>query len=379
MQRRSFFASTAVLATGLARLSSVHAAEAGVSDSEIVLGSSAVLSGPLGSQIKVLHNGAGLAFDAANEQGGVGGRKIKLVALDDELKPEKAVENYGKLLTDHRVFAFFGCVGSGTTAAAAKLLQQSGAPSVGGYGVGDSARERVAGSAYFVRASNAREAQALVEHLTTVSVNKIAIAHLDNPGGLEAVKLIEAAMATHKLAPTAVVSVKSDGSTSAAAGKTLADSQPQAVLMYLAGTVTGEVIKAMYAAGSKPMFYGMSVVSGEVTAKVVPLQAGGLAISQVTPYPWGEVESVTRDYRRLAERAQVPVGYGSFEGYLNGLVMIEAIKRTGRDLTRARLHATLRALRLRLAGMDIDFSTGNTTGSRFIEMVRVTPEGRFVR
>jgi len=59
--------------------------------------------------------------------------------------------------------------------------------------------------------------------------------------------------------------------------------------------------------------------------------------------------------------------------------MIEALKRTGRDLTRARLHATLRALKLRLAGMDIDFSTGGTTGSRFIEMVRVTPEGRFVR
>ena len=379
MQRRSFVASSAVLAAGLARLSSASAAEMGVSDTEIVLGSSAVLSGPLGSQIKVVHNGAALAFDSVNEQGGVNGRKIKLVALDDELKPEKALENYGKLLNDHRVFAFFGCVGSGTTSAAAKLLQQSGAPSVGGYGVGDSARERVAGSAYFVRASNAREAQALVEHLSTIGVSKIAIAHLDNPGGLEAVKLIEAAMATHKQAPTAVVAVKGDGSTSAAAGKALADSQPQAVLMYLAGTVTGEVIKAMYAAGSKPMFYGMSVVSGEVTAKVVPLQAGGLAISQVTPYPWGEVEAVTRDYRRLAERAQVPVGYGSFEGYLNGLVMIEAIKRTGRDLTRARLHATLRALKLRLAGMDIDFSTGATTGSRFIEMVRVTPEGRFVR
>jgi branched-chain amino acid transport system substrate-binding protein len=58
-------------------------------------------------------------------------------------------------------------------------------------------------------------------------------------------------MATHKLAPTAAVSVKGDGSTSAAAGKALADSQPQAVLMYLAGTVAGEVIKATYGAGSK--------------------------------------------------------------------------------------------------------------------------------
>ena len=56
MQRRSFVASTAVFATGLAGLSSVRAAETGVSDSEILLGSSAVLSGPLGSQIRVVHN-----------------------------------------------------------------------------------------------------------------------------------------------------------------------------------------------------------------------------------------------------------------------------------------------------------------------------------
>jgi branched-chain amino acid transport system substrate-binding protein len=201
MQRRSLVASIAAFAAGLAQLAPAHAAEAGVSDSEILLGSSAVLSGPLGAQIKVVHNGAGLAFDALNEQGGVGGRKIKLVSLDDELKAEKAVENYGRLLNDHRVFAFFGCVGSGTTAAAAKLLQQSGAPSVGGYGVADTARERVAGSAYFVRASNAREAQALVEHLTTVGVSRIAIAHLDNPGGAEAVKLLEAACCRRHRSP----------------------------------------------------------------------------------------------------------------------------------------------------------------------------------
>src|SRR6185503_7471566 len=120
------------------------------------------------------------------------------------------------------------------------------------------------------------------------------IAHLDNPGGAEAVKLIGAAMATHKLTPAASVSVKGDGSNAAEAGKTLADSQSQAVLMYLAGTVAGEVIKATYGAGSKPMFYGMSIVPGEVTAKVVQLQASGLAISQVMPYPWGEVETVAR-------------------------------------------------------------------------------------
>jgi branched-chain amino acid transport system substrate-binding protein len=70
-------------------------------------------------------------------------------------------------------------------------------------------------------------------------------------------------------------------------------------------------------------------------------KTSGLAISQIVPYPWSEVDAVSRDYRQLAERAKVDVGYLSYEGYVNALVMIEALRRTGRDLTRAKLHATL--------------------------------------
>jgi ABC-type branched-subunit amino acid transport system substrate-binding protein len=129
------------------------------------------------------------------------------------------------------------------------------------------------------------------------------------------------------------------------------------------------------------MFYGMSIVPGDLTAKLVGAQTNGLAISQVVPYPWGEVEPLAREFRQLADSNKVPVGYLSYEGYVNALVMIEALKRAGRDLTRARLHAALRSLKLRLGGMDIDFTVANAgnTGSRFIEMVRVTKEGRFLR
>ena len=127
------------------------------------------------------------------------------------------------------------------------------------------------------------------------------------------------------------------------------------------------------------MFYGMSIVPGEVAAKILGAKARGLAIAQVVPYPWGEVDPVVRDYRRLADAGSVPIGYYSFEGYLSAQVMIEALRRCGRDLTRPRLHAALRGLKLRMASMEVDFSTGNTTGSRFIELVQVTHEGRFVR
>ncbi|MDN4591312.1 ABC transporter substrate-binding protein [Xenophilus aerolatus] len=377
MQRRSFLAA-GMAGAGLAWTGGAQAQPAG--DGDIVLGQTGILNGPLGAPIRVVLAGAQLAFDAVNAQGGVNGRKVKMVSLDDDLSPEKAVANYERLLGEHRAFAFFCCVGSATTAAAAKLLTQSGAPMVAGYAVSDSARDKAGGAAYFVRATFAREAQALVQHLITIGVNRIAVAALDNPGGAEVVKLVEAALATHQLQAVTSVAVKGDASTAAAAGKALADSKAQAVIMYLGGTVGGEVMKATAAAGGRStMFYGMSIVPGDLTAKLVGNQTSGLAISQVVPYPWSDADAQTRDYRQLAERSQVPVGYLSFEGYVNALVMVEALKRTGRELTRPRLHATLKAMRMRVAGMDVDFTGAGNTGSRFIEMVRVTPEGKFLR
>ena len=376
MQRRSLIAAAAGIAAPA--FLSLARAETGVGGEEIVFGHTGVLTGPLGAPVKAMLAGAELAFADSRAAGGVHGRSIKLVSLDDELQPPKAVANYEKLLADG-VFAFFGCVGSGTTAAGAAVLARSGAPLIGAYAVADSAREKARGSAYVVRASTGREAQVLVQHLTTIGVTQIAVAHLDNPGGQEALMLVEQALAAMKLKTRASAAVKGDASNAGEVAKLLAAAQPQAIVMYLGGALGGELMKAGWALGSHPMYYGMSIVPGELTAKVAGERARGLAISQVVPYPWGEIDPVARGYRRLADAAKVPVGYYTWEGYLNGLVLLEALKRTGRDLSRAKLHATMRALKVRLAGMDIDFTGGGPTGSRFVELVQVTEGGRFVR
>jgi branched-chain amino acid transport system substrate-binding protein len=376
MQRRSLIAAAAAVAAPA--FLQVARADAGVGPNEIVFGNTGVLTGPLGGPVKAMLAGAELAFADSRANGGVHGRTIKIVSLDDELQPPKAVANYEKLLADG-VFAFFGCVGSGTTAAGAAVLARSGAPMVGGYAVADSAREKAKGAAYVVRASTGREAQALVQHLTTIGVTQIAVAHLDNPGGQEALALVEQALAAHKLKPRASAAVKGDASNAGETAKALAAALPQAVIMYLGGPLAGEVMKATWALGGAPMFYGMSIVPGELTAKVAGERARGLAISQVVPYPWGEVDPAVREYRRLAEAAKAPVSYYTWEGYLNAMVLLEALKRAGRDLTRPKLHAVMRSLKVRLAGMDIDFTGGGPTGSRFVELVQVTEGGRFVR
>jgi branched-chain amino acid transport system substrate-binding protein len=370
--RRNFIAAGAGLLAGAAAR-----AEPGVSDNEIAIGQTGILSGPLGATIVSMTAGAQLVFNDVNARGGIAGRSLRLTSLDDELQPAKAVANVERLLADNKAFAFFGCVGSGTTAAVAPVVARSGTPMVGGYAVTDSAREKVKGSAYFVRASSGREAQAMVEHLTTVGVTQIAMAHLDNPGGQEAKALLEAALGARQLKLHAGVAVQ--GNKVAEAAAALAKSVPQAVIMYLSGVMPGDLMKAMWALGSNPMFYGMSIVAGEVVAKSLGVKSRGLAIAQVVPYPWASVDPVVRDYARLAEAAGTSRSYYQYEGYLSAQVLVEALRRCGRDLTRAKLHAALRGLKMRLAGMDIDFSSGQVTGSRFVELVQLTHDGRFLR
>jgi branched-chain amino acid transport system substrate-binding protein len=369
---------SALGAAGAAWAGLARGAEAG--GPEILLGQTGVLSGPLGVPIKTLLAGANLAFTQANAQGGVNGRRVRLLSLDDELKPDKAAANYKTLLAEHKVLGFFGCVGSGTTAAAAPLLQDSGAPLVGAYAVADSARSKVLGSAYFIRAGSGREAQALVQHLMTLGITRIATAQLDNPGGQEVVTLVEAALAEHKLKLELNVPVKPDGSNAAEAGQALARQAPQAVLMYLAGSLPARVMKAHWTAGGSSSFYGMSIVQGEDVARVLGAELRSLVISQVVPYPWGQVEPVASNFRKLAAAASLPVGYIAFEGYFNALVMLEALKRCGNELTRARLHASLRSMKQRFAGMEVDFSDRKAlAGSRFVDMVHVNGNGQFTR
>src|SRR5262245_47503185 len=91
MQRRKALATALgglgwIAAPGLCRAQAAPA-----TPGDIVLGQSAVISGPLGVPIKALNAGAQLAFDAAHAAGGIHGRRVRLVTLDDELAPPKAV------------------------------------------------------------------------------------------------------------------------------------------------------------------------------------------------------------------------------------------------------------------------------------------------
>jgi branched-chain amino acid transport system substrate-binding protein len=99
----------------------------GASDSEIKLGQTMPYSGPLSGFITLAK--AELAYFAMiNDQGGVNGRKINLISLDDGFSPPKTVEQTRKLVEDDRVLAISGSLGTSTNAAVQKYLNQKKVP-----------------------------------------------------------------------------------------------------------------------------------------------------------------------------------------------------------------------------------------------------------
>jgi branched-chain amino acid transport system substrate-binding protein len=349
---------------------------------EILLGQSAVLTGPLGSTIQDFNKGAELAFNEINRLGGVGARKIKLVSLDDELKPEKALTNYKQLIEEQQVFAMFGCVGTGTTAAVADYLKQKDMISFGGYAVGDSVRERVLGNAYMLRATNTRELQYLLEHLKTLSIKRVAVAALDNPGGKEVVDTAKSIADKLKLDYVGSVMLKADGSNSASTGKELADKQPQAVIMYLSGSLPVAMIEAMRKASSSAQIYGLSIVPGQLLGKLMGDSSKGITLAQVMPFPLNvsTPDPEIRQFQQLCEQSKINNSYIVFEGYVNARVLGRVLARVGRDLNRTQLTKTLRSYKERYMGMSIDFTDPKAlSGSRFVELVQLGSQGRFIR
>lgn len=132
ISRRSTIAGLGVAALAFGRSSQARAAASygpGVTDTEIKLGTTAPYSGPA-SGYGVYGHAQTAYFQMVNDNGGINGRKINLISLDNAFSPPKAVEQTRKLVESEEVFAIAGFLGTATNAAVQKYLNAKKVPSL---------------------------------------------------------------------------------------------------------------------------------------------------------------------------------------------------------------------------------------------------------
>lgn len=358
------------------------AADDGITASSIKLGMSSPFSGPNGAYGEAMREGVQAYFSQVNAGGGVHGRKIELVSLDDGYETERTVANTRKLIEQEKVFALLAYYGSSPTTEAMKVFSTAKVPLVGTISGADSLRNPVNAHMFHLRASYADETEAIVDHLVGLGVTNIAVFYQNDGFGKSGLDGVAAALKRHKLTPSASAAIERNALDVSSAVQTIAKANPQAVVMVTLYKPTAAFVTALRAAGQTPQFVTLSPVGADLLVKEMGADsAHGISISQVMPYPWNDSVAIVKDYQKaLAQvaKGKEPTYYG-LEGYINARLVTEALKRAGKDLTRDKLAAALEGATYDLGGYKVAYTPASHNGSRYVDLTIIGRNGRVLR
>jgi branched-chain amino acid transport system substrate-binding protein len=344
----------------------------------IVLGQTVALTGPLADLGRAISTGAKVYFDALNAQGGIKGRQVKLITLDDGYDVKRSQENIKQLTAEKGFMGLFTVMGTPMIEAALPMLRETGTMLFAPFTGALVSRPKDIRNVLPIRASYPDEVVQLVKHLTTIGIKKIALVTQNNSFGNEVLASALAAMEKQSLKPVAQNKVQSDASDAAAAADKTAAAVPEAVIVGLAGKPALEFIKAVRVRQRGLSLYALSILGAAGTIRAMGVDGEGVTITQVVPMPNRESITVVREFRQafVAAKTDVEPSHLALEGYLNAKAFALIASRLNGSLTgKAIVEAAWATKRLDLGGYEIGFSEPGNSASRFIELTMISKTG----
>jgi ABC-type branched-subunit amino acid transport system substrate-binding protein len=356
-------------------------AQDGITPSSILIGQSAALSGPAAQLGIQMRDGAKLWFDQVNAQGGVNGRRIELRSRDDKYESKLAAENTKKLIEEDRVFLLFAYVGTLTSQASLPIFTEARVPFVAPFTGAELLRAPFNRYIFNVRASYYDETEKIVEHLARTGVNKFAVFYQNDAYGQAGLEGVKRALARRNLQVVALGTVERNTTNVADAVKTINAAQPEATVMISAYTSVAEFVRQMKAAGSISQFFNVSFVGSKALADALGKDGRGVMVSQVVPFPWSPLTPIVKEYLDLAKRSpNFDVNFSSLEGFIAAKVLVEGLRRAGKDPTREKFVAAMESMsNYEIGGFAVRFSPENHNGSQFVELSMIGRDGKFIR
>jgi branched-chain amino acid transport system substrate-binding protein len=351
----------------------VHSQD-GVSKTSIVLGQSLALTGPGSSLAQSFHQGAKLYFDSVNAAGGVNGRKIELVTLDDQGNPANTATNTKKLL-DQGVLSLFGFYGSPQVTAAYPLIKDSDVLLFAPMAAADEFRGALYANVYSLRPGYSEEAAAITRHAAALGARKLAILHAgdgESLAALESAQRTMTSMGANLLATAGFTGSKVGGSVD----KALAPG-PESVLVIGDSQSAAVVVRELRTKGFRGPIYGFSNTGESLLAELLGKVGSGVVVARVVPKSDGTKVALVRELQADAAAAKLgkPNVY-VVEGYIAARVYTEALRRISKEPTRAKLRKAIEALDdVSVGGFRIHF-VEDRVGSRLVELGLIDSQGR---
>ncbi len=373
---------TFALALCVAASASGHvSAEEGVSDDKILFGQSAAFKGPASALGVGVREGILAAFNEANRSGGVHGRRLELVSYDDGYEPRKAIDNTRRLIEDEHVFALLGEVGTPTSLAVQPIATLAKVPFIGpvtGAGFLRDARLR---NVINIRASYEEETEEWIRYLVDdLGLSRVAILYQDDSFGRAGLTGVIKALDRRGLSIVAEGTYMRNTTAVKTAFLAIRRSHPDAVAMVGAYKPCADFIKLARQFDLDARFVNISFVGSRALAKELGDDGKGVLVSQVVPLPDDRANPIVRRYRDalLAFSPDSKPGFVSLEGYLIGRLVVEALRKTGPDLTREKFLTTIYDVgEFDLDGLVLAYGSGDNQGMDRVFITVIGSDGRF--
>lgn len=319
----------------------------------IKIGLSAAFSGPTKPLGRAMHDGVAAHFAEVNRAGGVHGRPLELIALDDGHHPASAIRQTRALIEEHQVLALLGSIGSPTTTSVTVPVAEAGATLLLEAFTGGEERERVIN----YRASLDEEMERLVETIFHLGIPPDEIAFFTRHDAYGEAAYQSALRVLHRRGygaaeqlPRGRYPPNTTHVEEALVSLIEAPREPRAIIVVGASVPAARFIHLARDLLPRVSFFTLSTIGAVALAELLPEDIHGVYVSQVTPPLDTELPLVERYHAALAAYApNARPGFISLEGYITARILVEGIRRAGPAVERDSLITAME----RLHGLDI--------------------------
>ena len=352
----------------------------GISDTQVLFGQSAAFSGPAAELGNGMRIGIEAAFHEINQAGGVHGRQLAVITMNDSYETDFAASNTQKLIENEQVFALIGAVGTPTSRAASPIAHAAGVPFIAPFTGAEFLRDPDLDNVVNVRASYYQETEEMVARLTEdLGVTRVAVMYQDDSYGQNGLDGTVAALKRRDLKPVAAWHYPRNTIAVKAATQRITQSDPEAVIMIGAYEPVARAIEILRR-DIDPVFMTVSFVGSNALSNELGNRGEGVYVSQVVPLPDNPAIPVVANYHEALEAfdPRARPGFVSLEGYLAGRLAIVGLETCGPDLSRdCFLHALRDAGTISIDGIPLKYGPEDNQGSNAVFLTVIGPDGEY--
>lgn len=345
--RRSVLALLAAGATVAAAPRFAWSAEPGISKDKILLGAFLPLQAGDVSGAKQMQAGGDAYFRSINDAGGVNGRKIEWIVENDSYNPQQTVAVVNDLVNRDEVFALVSTLGTATNRAVLPFLAQRGVPLVNPVGGSKQLNRPTDRNVFGILPLSSEYGESMADFaVSKLGAKRVAVFFQNDQFGKGQRDGVVTALKKHNMEAVAEASYEPNDVSVSEQVVALKQRYPDAVIL-------GAIPKygALFAREAQRLAWKPKVVANNTMADPVfldlagPKALEGYYINLMVAVASMNIPAVKKANDILAKyHPQIKPGYYPYLAMTGGIIIVEGMKRVGRDLTRAKLISSLDSL-----------------------------------